>query len=123
MENAFVLNFTTAKGSTAAALISVKKGDADAKLSEIATGDILNINAAYENTLAADMDITYIVAYYSRTSLDDVQVIGETSALDGAGALNKSFVAKDMTGITSVMIFMWDSAYGAYPYCAPITIR
>lgn len=123
MENAFVLNFTTAKGSAAAALISVKKGDADAKLSEIATGDILNINAAYENTLAADMDITYIVAYYSGTSLDDVQVIGETSALDGAGALNKSFVAKDMTGITSVMIFMWDSAYGAYPYCAPITIR
>lgn len=123
MENAFVLNFTTAKGSTAAALISVKKGDADAKLSEIATGDTLNINAAYENTLAADMDITYIVAYYSGTSLDDVQVIGETSALDGAGALNKSFVAKDMTGITSVMIFMWDSAYGAYPYCAPITIR
>lgn len=123
MEDGFEFDFKTGEGSTKATLLSVEKSGENATLNAVNKGDTLKLNAAFDNTKQSEMSIEYIVGYYSGKMLKNVEVITEKAVLSGAGALENEFTIGDMDEITSVKVFMWNSAYGAYPYCTPITIE
>jgi len=90
------------------------------KLSDLSTGATLTVTNKYLNATEEASDLVWIMAYYSNngTELEMTEIKKESAAaLSYNNALTQTFTVKDLTGIDSVKVFLWDGTKTMIPYC------
>jgi len=119
----FVLEFTTVEAKATAVLTSITVGDEEIETldqlkAKAGSTAVINTNAV--NTTAADMDLTYIVAYYNGNKCLKVKTI-QYLTLDSEGVIEENpyftIESEDLTNATKVKVFLWSTLNDIIPYC------
>ncbi len=123
MDTEYSLTFKTGKGESKANLLSVTlDGTAVESVSALKAGDVLTVNTEFVNFGETAADAMWIIGYYNGK-----QFVGRdsVSAKVPAGALTVDpveFTMPDLTDITDISVFLWDTNASMKPYCEQITI-
>lgn len=80
------------------------------------------VNTTAVNRTDVAKDLTWIVAYYNGDKLVDAQI--QTAELSPNTALRSQpeFTASDMTDVTKVKVFLWNTLDNMVPYCEALEL-
>lgn len=83
---------------------------------------MFTVNTTAVNRTESSKDLTWIVAYYNGDRLVDAQI--QTAALSANSALRTQpqFTAPDMTDVTKVKVFLWNTLENMAPYCEALEL-
>lgn len=114
----FSMEFTTGK-----AICTVEKAElhsATGKLSNIqglTTGATVTVKSTAFNTYTTNKSAVVMVGYYNGDRLVNVQLEPVTLTAGKKTNISENFILPDMTNVTDVNVFIWDSTTGMVPYC------
>lgn len=116
--NDFALEFTTGDGVVYAETDGVYNGDTKlTNISGLAANQNLTVKVNTINSMENAVNAVCIVAYYNQNLLLTVQLIPMEIAAGMNSQSTGTITLPDMTDVTSMKVFLWNSPAEAVPYC------
>ncbi len=111
VRNAGAYSFTTKAGECAAEIISTKIGASEiSAISGISQNDEIDVAVKYINTNESVRDLYVVYTAYKNNKLSDVKIAEyKNIAYTISAEFNPTFTAGDMTDITAIRIYAFDS--------------
>ena len=126
---AYTYTFTTGSMPKLMDIASVKvDGNANAALSNISTGSVINVAINYANSTNAAINGTAIVVFYGGGKVisaltDDITVDAGEYGTDNSTFEFTVPVGLNMANVEKVSVFLWDGFTDITPYCPAVSFE
>ncbi len=115
--------FTTAEAECEVAKAELYSGDSELEsISGLEKGATVTVKTTASNTYATDKSAVIMVGYYNGNRLVSVSLEPVTIPAGKITQVSKGFTLPDMTNVTDVNVFIWDSTSGMTPYCDVLSL-
>ena len=125
MQAKYVHKFTTGKSQTIVKLKNITvNGENVTTLNDIEGGDKISINTSVVNQTTDAKDLIWLIAYYDGNALAKVER-NTAVAVSGTREVEaQTFtVPNDLSNITEVRVFLWNTLTDMIAYCEPIVLN
>lgn len=119
------LEFTTGESKRTAVLTGVYNGSAKVEeFADIKAGDTLTINVSYANSTSDAQSVNIIIAYYKGNELAKAELVKTENIAASVATMNYKYnhTVADLTDVTKVKIFSWDSLTNMVPLSKSIIL-
>lgn len=119
------LVFTTGESVRTAVVTGVYKGsDKVNKLNQISKDDSLAINVSYANSTSEPSTVNILIAYYNNGALEKAELVKTENISADIETMKYTYnhTVSDLTGITKIKVFSWDSLSNLKPMSNSYTV-
>jgi len=114
----YSFDFTTGEATCSVEKAELYSGtDKLLSISGLEKGATVTVKSTAYNIFATDKNAVVMVGYYNGERLVNVQLEPVTLTAGKKTNISENFILPDMTDVTEVNVFIWDSTTGMMPYC------
>ena len=101
-----------------------KGSDKVNKLNQISKDDSLAINVSYANSTSEPSTVNILIAYYNNGALEKAELVKTENISADIETMKYTYnhTVSDLTGITKIKVFSWDSLSNLKPMSNSYTV-